>query len=120
MNEEKRGGRNLMLLGAGAVGLAVLTTAMSLWIYHRSGDVYLDRSRPGFLPDEEEMAEDAGEGSEYRFADSGEVNEEVLREYLEKLGEATKKAEEMKEPFSAAALSDETLGIPVEKGSKKR
>ena len=46
------GGRNLLILGIISVLIAVTTTGVSLAIYHYSGDIYLDRSRPGFLPDE--------------------------------------------------------------------
>ena len=44
-----KGGRNLFLLGIIATSVALLTTFISLKIYHDSGDIYLDRSRPGFL-----------------------------------------------------------------------
>ena len=50
-----KGGKNLVLLGVLAVLIATVTTCISLAIYHNSGDIYLDRSRPGFLPDEEEI-----------------------------------------------------------------
>ena len=49
-----QGGRNLMILGCGAIFLAGVTTTASLMIYRSSGDIYLDRSRPGYLPDSEE------------------------------------------------------------------
>ena len=48
------GGRNLVFLGLGAVLIATLTTSISLYLYHESGDIYLDRSRPGFLPEKVE------------------------------------------------------------------
>ena len=47
------GGRNLVLLGVGSILIAFIMTGVSLAVYHNSGDIYLDRSRPGFLPDEE-------------------------------------------------------------------
>ena len=49
------GGRNLVILGVVSTVLAVMTTGVSLAIYHNTGDIYLDRSRPGYLPDEEEI-----------------------------------------------------------------
>ena len=55
------GGRNLVLLGVLATLIAVITTGVSLMLYHNSGDIYLDRSRPGFLPDEEEAEDEAYE-----------------------------------------------------------
>ena len=61
MQEKKkipRGGWNLIIMGLISIVIATATTGISLAIYHNSGDIYLDRSRPGFLPDEEEIEED--------------------------------------------------------------
>ena len=58
---------NLFLLGVGATLIAMLTTGISILIYHYSGDIYLDRSRPGFLPDKEEI-ESQDEDEEYVFS----------------------------------------------------
>ena len=54
-----RGGRNLIILGCIAATIALATTSVSLAIYHGSGDIYLDRSRPGYLPDKEEIEQAA-------------------------------------------------------------
>ena len=51
-------GRKLVVLGIASVIIALLTTSVSLALYHNSGDIYLDRSRPGYLPDEEEIEQD--------------------------------------------------------------
>ncbi len=53
--KQNRGAINLIIMGLLAVLIAVSTTGISLAIYHNSGDIYLDRSRPGYLPDEEEI-----------------------------------------------------------------
>ena len=53
-NKEKKN-KNLLVLGIIAVGIALATTVVSLVVYHNSGDIYLDRSRPGFLPSEDEV-----------------------------------------------------------------
>ena len=67
-NEKKiNGGRNLVILGVLAIVVALLTTTISLIIYHNSGDIYLDRSRPGFLPDEEETKNDEPDEKDYSF-----------------------------------------------------
>ena len=50
-----KGGWNLVILGIMAVVIAVITSGVSLLIYHNSGDIYLYRSRPGFLPDERKI-----------------------------------------------------------------
>ncbi|MBQ2660594.1 hypothetical protein IJF93_00760 [Candidatus Saccharibacteria bacterium] len=110
-----RGGRNLIILGVLSVVIAAMTTGVSLAIYHNSGDIYLDRSRPGFLPDEEEIEEDKTEDEEeYDFAKSGKTDLAGLKEYLEKLNAVVRAIDSYEKPFGAEVLSDERLGI-VEK-----
>ena len=106
------GGRNLTILGILSVVVAATTTGVSLAIYHNSGDIYLDRSRPGFLPDEEEISDDV-EG-DYEFDKSGVITKEVLEDYLKNLETEVKALKSYKDPFSADALSDEKLGISGE------
>lgn len=108
-----KGGKNLVLLGILSIVVAGMTTGIALAIYHNSGDIYLDRSRPGFLPDEEEISEGAKEDETkiYDFSEKGEMTPEVLKEYLEKLDEEIKGIDGAKDAFSAGALSDERLGI---------
>ena len=107
-----RGGRNLVLLGLGATLIAFLTTFISLKIYHDSGDIYLDRSRPGFLPDEKETKEEIDENKDYSFPDSGSITEKDLDEYLKNLDLEFKRIESYSaDPFSLDSLSDESLGL---------
>lgn len=107
------GARNLVLLGVISVVVASVTTGIALAIYHNSGDIYLDRSRPGFLPDEEEISEDERETEEksFDFSEKGEITGDVLKEYLEKLDEEINSIEKAKDAFSDDALSDSRLGI---------
>ena len=107
-----KGGRNLILLGVIAVVVATLSTSVSLAIYHYSGDIYLDRSRPGFLPDEEESEEEeeSDEGI-YVFDKTGVITKDVLDEYLEKLQIEVNAIDAYKEPFGESLLTDEALGI---------
>lgn len=105
------GGRNLVILGLASVVIAFLTTGVSLALYHNSGDIYLDRSRPGYLPDEEEIEQGEDEKDEYVFNKSGVINDAVLEEYAENLQEEIKAVEAYRNPFNAEALSDEKLGI---------
>ena len=106
-----RGGRNLIILGVAASLIAVATTGVSLAIYHNSGDIYLDRSRPGFLPDDEEIEQEVDlEEEEYEFEKSGPVTKEVLDEYIEKLKNEIKAMDAYEKPFDASALSDDNLG----------
>lgn len=107
-----RGGRNLILLGVSTILIAVLATSISLLIYHNSGDVYLDRSRPGFLPDEEELELDEIQEESYSFDKTGKISAEILGEYLENLEAEVKVIDSFENPFNPEALSDERLGIP--------
>lgn len=107
-----KGARNLTILGIASVIVATALTSVSLAIYHYSGDIYLDRSRPGFMPDEEEVKqEEETEEGEYSFDKSGPVTKEILEEYLEKLKVELEALDEYKEPFGSEALSGERLGF---------
>lgn len=106
-----KGGRNLVILGVASVLIAMATTGVSLAIYHYSGDIYLDRSVPGFLPDKEEIEEEAEEELDYDFAKTGAVNGAVIDEYLEKLRVEVKALDSYDAPFGVEALSDEKMGI---------
>ena len=101
-----------MLLGVISVVLAVVATSVSLIIYHNSGDIYLDRSRPGFLPDEEEAQEEKTEEEEYSFSRSGKITGEVLDELLKNLDIEIQAIDAHNDQFNGTALSDELLGIP--------
>lgn len=105
-----KGGRNLIILGIVSALIALGTTGISLAIYHNSGDIYLDRSRPGFLPDEGEDDND-DPIEEYTFDKTGAFSDEVLKEYVEKFSEVLENIEEYEKPFGEAALSDESLEI---------
>ena len=108
-----RGGWNLLILGMLSVLVAVTTTGISLAIYHNSGDIYLDRSRPGYLPDENEI-EDDDTDVEYKMEKSGKIDMKVLEEYLENLDIEVKAIDSYEKPFGSGALSNERLGIPTE------
>ena len=107
------GGKRLVILGIISVLVAVATTGVSLAWYHNSGDIYLDRSRPGYLPDEEEIEQNADKEKEeeYEFSKDGVITEKIIDEYLEKLNEEIKGLEAYSAPFDSQVLSDEQLGI---------
>ena len=102
--------KNITILGIASVSIALLTTIVSLIIYHNSGDIYLDRSRPGYLPDEAEV-ENVPE-STYTFPSSGPINEEVLNDYIDHYEEVLNYIDDLDSPFSETPLSDDSLGIP--------
>ena len=105
-----RGGRNLIILGIASALIALVTTGISLAIYHKSGDIYLDRSRPGFLPDEDEKDDD-NPIEEYVFEKTGAFTEDVIKEYTEKFNDTMENIKELNNPFSETGLSDKELGI---------
>lgn len=106
------GGRNLVILGIASTVIAIVTTGVSLLVYHNSGDIYLDRSRPGYLPDEQEIEEEGEKEEEYIFEKSGKLTINVIEEYLEKLNAEVKAIDAYEKPFDEDVLSDERLGIP--------
>ena len=106
------GGRNLMILAGLAIFISVSLTVVSLAIYHYSGDIYLDRSRPGYLPDTEEVEiEEETEEGDYNFDKSGAVTKEVLEEYLKKLDVEVEALNNYQDPFDDGALSDSHFGL---------
>ena len=106
----QNGGRNLCILGIGALIVAIITTSISLKIYHDTGDVYLDRSRPGFISDEEKHQ--TGENIKETFSEDGEIDAKVLDEYLQKL-EQMRKKQHSKGPLQKKYISSfhENLAI---------
>ena len=104
--------KNLLILGILSVGIALTTTIVSLVLYHNSGDIYLDRSRPGFLPDEEEVEQKVE--SNYSFSSSGSIDGATLDEYVEHFEESINMIDDLASPFSETPLTDESLGIPAD------
>lgn len=104
------GNKSLIILGLVSVGIAVITTAISLVIYHNSGDIYLDRSRPGYLPDKSETQ--TSTDSSYDFSVNGPLTREDLDEYTKHFQEELDAIDDLKDPFSETPLSDDSLGIP--------
>lgn len=107
------GARNLLILGCGAIAITALTTGLSLFIYRQTGDIYLDRSRPGYLPDEEEATQESANTTTYTYPDSGPLNPDELDEYLQHLRQTIDRLDDYADPYSANSLSDESLGIPA-------
>lgn len=107
------GGRNLVILGVASIVVSIATTGVSLAIYHNTGDIYLDRSRPGYLPDEQEIEEENEKQEEYVFEKSGKLTIDIIEEYLEKLKIEVREVDAYDKPFNEDALSDERLGIPA-------
>ena len=105
-----RANHNLIVLGVGALAIA---TSLSLLVYHASGDIYLDRSRPGFLPDEQEAHEEDAIEQDYHFGDNGPLGSNDLDEYLTELQETIDVIDKLDNPYDESPLSDASLGIPA-------
>lgn len=111
MRLQTRGGRNLALLGAGAIIIATITTSVGLFVYRSSGDIYLDRSRPGYLPDPEEVENDQNTSTTYTYPDNGPLDKSELKTYLEELSKVNQRLKALPNPYSPEPLSDTSLGI---------
>ena len=85
MRLQTRGGRNLALLGLGSILIATITTSIGIYVYHSSGDIYLDRSRPGYLPDPDEVEEEQEINPTYSYPDNGPIEKSEFKTYLEEL-----------------------------------
>lgn len=106
-----KGSRNLVILGGAACLIAIIATSVELIIYRNSGDIYLDRSRPGFLPDEDEVEADHQDESAYSYPDTGELNADELDKYLEELKAVKSHIDRLADPYGPTPLLDESLGI---------
>lgn len=114
MNNEKpiRGGRNLIILGASATVIALISTAVSLNIYRTTGDIYLDRSRPGYISEDEKH--NTEDDQKETFSNEGEINADTIDEYLKELDIITKRIDDASNDFSGDAISDESLSIKAD------
>ena len=114
MKEDKpiRGGRNLMILGFATAVIAIISTAVSLQIYRATGDIYLDRSRPGYISEGEKHSDE--DDQKENFSNEGEVNQKAIDEYLKELDKVMGRISEASDDFSPEALTDDSLSISVE------
>ena len=109
------GRRNLVLLGAIAIVITIITSAIELTIYRSSGDIYLDRSRPGYLPDQKEVEEDNDTSSTYIYGDTGPLESSELQTYINELKSLKQHIDRISNPYGPEPLSDESLGITTPK-----
>lgn len=105
----KPGGRNLLILGIVGIVMALVSTGISLAIYRSTGDIYLDRSRPGYISDDE--VHDVTDDGKEKFSNEGEITKDVLDEYAKEVNNVYQRLENSKDAFSDDVLSGESLGI---------
>ena len=105
------GGRNLIILGFSVTVIAIISTAISLHIYRETGDVYLDRSRPGYIFEDEKH--DTDDDKKELFSADGEVDASVLDQYLKEFDTVMDRIEDASNDFSPEPLSNESLSIDI-------
>ena len=105
------GGRNLIILGFSVTVIAIISTAISLHIYRETGDVYLDRSRPGYIFEDEKH--DTDDDKKELFSADGEVNASVLDQYLKEFDTVMDRIEDASNDFSPEPISNESLSIDI-------
>jgi hypothetical protein len=109
---KNHGARNLIILGAASIFIAIIASAASLHIYHKSGDIYLDCSLPeADCPSARANSKENNREESFIFSESGEVTKKVLDEYLKELEKPLVRAKDTAESFRSEALSNESLGI---------
>ena len=112
-NEEEsrpiHGGRNLMILGLVATVIAIITTAVSLIVYRVTGDIYLDRSRPGYISEDEK--DDKKYEAKESISTEGEVNKSTVDEYLNQLDSVRGRIDSLAKSFDPDPLDDDALAI---------
>ena len=105
------GGRNLIILGFSVTVIAIISTAISLHIYRETGDVYLDRSRPGYIFEDEKH--DTDDDKKELFSADGEVDASVLDQYLKEFDTVMDRIEDASNDFSPEPISNESLSIDI-------
>lgn len=103
--------RNLTIFGITAIVLALISSGISLFVYNFTGDIYLDRSRPGFISEIEDDDNNADKNEEVAFPADGIITDEDLTDYLFQLDARVQEITSDSDAFSADALSDEGLNI---------
>ncbi len=101
--------RNLIMLTILSVVIPLMTASVSIFIYWATGDIYLDRSRPGYI-EEGEKHDETDDGKE-QFSSEGKIDKAALDEYLEQLEIVENRLKDASSDFDAKALSDKALGI---------
>lgn len=110
-NKDKKpihGGRNLIILGIGSIAIAIITTSISLYFYSK-GDIYIDRSRPGYISEDEKHNDE--DDRKENYSNEGSITEKALDEYIEELDRVSERIEASRNDFGPDPLSDDNLMI---------
>lgn len=96
----------MALVGA-VIGVTLVLTSLSLWLYNSSDASQLDLSRPGYERAREQASQTNGLTS---FPSSGTLNSEALNEFRRLFDERLEEATAI-DAFGGDVLSDKALGI---------
>ena len=102
------GGRNLIILCLGSITIALITTSVSLYFYSK-GDIYIDRSRPGYISEDEKHNTD--DDVQEKYSNEGDITKKTLTEYIEELDRVSERINASKNDFGPDPLSDDNLMI---------
>lgn len=107
------GGHNLTILGISAALIALFSTSLSLFIYHETGDIYIDRSRPGFISKEDDTEEGPDDDIVVNdFSAEGAIDAKVIDDYLSDFDQKVRTSiNKYSDAFSPDALSDDALDL---------
>ena len=100
---------NLGILAVAAALIALITTSISLYIYKATGDIYIDRSRPGYISEDEKHNTD--DDVQEKYSNEGDITEKTLTEYIEELDRVSERINASKNDFGPDPLSDDNLMI---------
>ena len=112
VEKKPNGSRNLVVLGVSSVVIALVTSLVSLYLYHASGDIYLDCSLPDAdCPSARANSEENNRDQAYVFQDTGNLDEKVIDEYLKEIKNPIERSKKTIETLDDDVLSNESLGI---------
>ncbi|MBI3494463.1 hypothetical protein HY004_00570 [Candidatus Saccharibacteria bacterium] len=94
-----------------AILAALALTAMSMTLYFVSGTSKLDLSRPGYESARKQIH--SNDGKNQNFSSSGEINSEVIKDFLSKYDREAKNSQQYG-TYSENLLDDAALGITSE------
>lgn len=97
---------SLLILSAFIFLISFLFVSTTLFIYHQSGDIYLDRSRPGFLPERKEQTTPTP-----HFSERGIITKSTLEKYINDLDRIIFDLDQIDQILSTDPLSDKNLHL---------
>ncbi len=98
--------QRLLVLVAGSITIALALVSVALALYASGGTAQLDISRPGYQSVQDKVQPASFES----FPATGDVDEEIIDEFLDLYDKQTKRVNST-DAFSKSALTDNALGI---------